>query len=131
LSAISGLAEVVLLVKEMERSVHFYRDVLGFKVISPSGTPATFLQVGEDRAGVPLQVVLVPLPAGAPAVPPKGQGNLHHLGLEVPFPALATEKTRLEGLGLEVRTGTHPFLTVEAIYVDDPDGNEIELVARK
>ena len=71
------------------------------------------------------------LPAEAPAVPPKGQGNLHHLGLELPFAALPTEKTRLEGLGFEVRTGTHPFLPVEAIYIDDPDGNEIELVARK
>jgi catechol-2,3-dioxygenase len=28
-----------------------------------------------------------------------------------------------------VRTGQHPFLPVEAIYVDDPDGNEVELVA--
>ena len=35
----------------------------------------------------------------------------------------------LEKLGFEVRTGTHPFLSVEAIYVDDPDGNEVELVA--
>ena len=24
----------------------------------------------------------------------------------------------------------HPFLPVEAIYIDDPDGNEVELVTR-
>ena len=131
MGAISGLAEVVILVRDRERSLQFYRDVLGLKVISPAGLPGVFLQVGDDRAGVPFQVVLVPRPASAPPVPPKSQGNLHHIGLEIPLAALASEKERLEGLGLEVRTGSHPFLPVEAIYVDDPDGNEIELVAHK
>jgi catechol-2,3-dioxygenase len=54
---------------------------------------------------------------------------VHHIGLEVGAGDLASERARLEGLGFEVRTGTHPFLSVEAIYVDDPDGNEVELVA--
>ena len=56
--------------------------------------------------------------------------NVHHIGLEVSRGALAEERQRLSALGLAVRTGEHPFLPVEAIYIDDPDGKEIELVAR-
>ena len=36
----------------------------------------------------------------------------------------------VDGVDLEIRTGEHPFLPVQAFYVDDPDGNEVEIVAR-
>jgi catechol 2,3-dioxygenase-like lactoylglutathione lyase family enzyme len=53
--------------------------------------------------------------------------RLHHIGLEVPAAAYATERTSLEGLGYVLRGGEHPFLPVDAFYLDDPDGNEIEI----
>jgi catechol-2,3-dioxygenase len=109
------------------------RDRLGLEVISPDLGRPVFLGVGDDRAGVPHQIVLAPRPAGAR--PPSGRaaGNVHHIGLEVPRDIFEDERQRLLGLGLGIAhgTGDHPFLPVAAIYVDDPDGNEIELVARK
>jgi hypothetical protein len=42
-----------------------------------------------------------------------------------------TERTRLEGLGLEVRFGEHPFLPLKGMYIDDPDGNEVELISAR
>jgi catechol-2,3-dioxygenase len=56
---------------------------------------------------------------------------VHHIGLEIPRGSLDAARRELEAKGLQVRTGEHPFLPVEAIYLDDPDGNEVELVARK
>jgi catechol 2,3-dioxygenase len=130
-SAVRGLAEVVLMVKDVPAALHFYKDVLGLETISPPGMQGpTFLRVGPAGTGVPPQIVLVPRPATAPELPgDRRQRSVHHIGLEVAAGDLATERARLEGLGLEVRTGQHPFLPVEAIYVDDPDGNEVELVA--
>jgi glyoxylase I family protein len=130
---IRGLAEVVLMVEDVERSLRFYRDVLGCKVISPAEMKApVFLQVGDDRDGVPMQIVLGRRPPDAPPLPAdRRYRSVHHIGLEVDLADLETERQRLQGLGLEVRTGQHPFLPVEAIYVDDPDGNEVELVARR
>jgi catechol 2,3-dioxygenase-like lactoylglutathione lyase family enzyme len=126
------LAEVVLFCQDLERSLQFYRDVLGLAVISPAGLPAIFLRVGEPGPGVPQQIVLVPRPAGTP--PPsttKASRDLHHIGLEVAPDALAAERQRLSDLGFPLRSGQHPFLPVEAFYLDDPDGNEIEIVASR
>ena len=131
MSAVRGLAEVVLMVQDVDRSLAFYRDVLGLTVISPDLKGPVFLRVGESRAGVPQQIVLVPRPPGVSAPNQERARTLHHLGLEVPIAALDEERRRLQGMGFEVRTGRHPFLPVEAIYVDDPDGNEIELVAAR
>ena len=128
---INGLAEVVLLVQDLEKSLQFYRDTLGMTVISPEGLPAVFLRVGDEREGVPHQVVLVPRPAEVQAgAKGKLERDVHHIGLEVPADQLEAERSRLSQLGLEVRGGQHPFLPVEAFYIDDPDGNEIEIVAR-
>ena len=127
----TNLAEVVLFCQDLERSLEFYRDVLGLEVISPSGLPAVFLRVGEARPGVPQQIVLVPRPANAkPPSEIKTSRDLHHIGLEVDPGDLARERQRLSDLGYAIRGGQHPFLPVEAFYLDDPDGNEIEIVAR-
>jgi catechol 2,3-dioxygenase-like lactoylglutathione lyase family enzyme len=132
MSGIRGLLEIVLAVQDLEKSAHFYRDVLRLTVISPPNLPALFLQVGEPDGSVPQQIVLVPRPAGAAAQPAGGvQWNLHHLGLEIAPEEFEAERARLQGLGFEVRSGEHPFLSVQAIYIDDPDGNEVEIVAAK
>jgi catechol 2,3-dioxygenase-like lactoylglutathione lyase family enzyme len=128
---IRGLAEVVLLVRDLEKSLSFYRDVLGLTVISPPDFPAAFLRVGDERAGVPHQIVLVPRPPAARAgASSKLERDVHHIGLEVSSDQLEPERARLSSLGLAIRGGEHPFLPVEAFYLDDPDGNEIEIVAR-
>ena len=131
MAGIRGLAEIVLTVGDLDRSVAFYRDVLGLTVISPPHLPAVFLRVGEEREGVPQQIVLVPRGAGAAtATASKADRVLHHIGLEVTPDQYDAERARLAAAGLNVRDGAHPFLPVEAVYVDDPDGNEVELVRR-
>lgn len=127
----SGLAEIVLMVGNVEQSRRFYEGILGLKVISPDFGGPVFLQVGEDRPDVPHQIVLVPMPPDAPSPANRALCSLHHIGLVIPRGSLEETRRELEAHGLKVRTGEHPFLDVEAIYVDDPDGNEVELVARK
>jgi catechol 2,3-dioxygenase-like lactoylglutathione lyase family enzyme len=130
--AIRGLAEIVLMVSDVERSVAFYCDILGLTVISPDLGGPVFLRVGERSSGVPQQIVLVPRPPSAPDQPTeRAFRSVHHLGLEVEEGAFGREWERLRALGFAVRTGVHPFLPVEAIYLDDPDGNEVELVTAR
>ena len=38
-----------------------------------------------------------------------------------------SERARLQTQGFALRTGQHPFMPVDAFYLDDPDGNEIEI----
>ena len=124
MSAIEGLVEVVLVVEDRERSLQFYRDTLGLEMISPPGVPAIFLRVGPPGNGIPQQIVLVPRAADAPAATGR---RLHHIGLRVAPAMYETERKRLESLGFALRTGQHPFMPVDAFYLDDPDGNEIEI----
>jgi len=130
MARIRGLAEVVLFVESIDRSLEFYRDLLGLAVISPPDLKGVFLRVGESGDGVPQQIVLVPRPPDARRAPSKAERDLHHIGLEVSAEELELERERLAQLGIPIRTGQHPFLPVEAFYVDDPDGNEVEIVAR-
>lgn len=130
--AVRGLAEIVLMVGSVEKSLAFYRDALGLTVISPPELKGpVFLRIGEPSSGVPSQIVLAPRPQDAPSQPAdRRHRSVHHIGIEIAPDSFETERQRLQGLGFVLRTGEHPFLPVQAIYLDDPDGNEIELVAR-
>ena len=130
---IRGLTEVVIWVHDMEGSLHFHRYVLGLRVMSPPDfRGAVFLPVGQSQVGSPQQIVLVPLPQGAPAFPSeRTQRPLHHIGIELAPEDFEAESDRLQSLGFEVRFGEHPFLALKGMYVDDPDGNEVELIASK
>jgi catechol-2,3-dioxygenase len=71
-------------------------------------------------------VVLVPPPAGAAAfIPPR---TLHHLALEVSSEDFDAEAERLAGLGYTLHTGRYPVLPSRTMYLDDPAGNEVELI---
>jgi len=124
MGAIRNLVEVVLVVEDLERSVRFYHDILGLEVISPPRAPAVFLRVGAATAGIPPQIVLVPRPADMPLSTGR---RLHHIGLSVSSEDYETERARLATAGFALRGGVHPFMPVDAFYLDDPDGNEIEI----
>jgi catechol 2,3-dioxygenase-like lactoylglutathione lyase family enzyme len=123
-AAIRGLVEVVLVVDDIDRSLAFYRDTLGLELFSPPELPAKFLRIGGTSDRVPQQIVLVPRATSRTARPER---ILHHIGLEVSPEDFEQERDRLKALRFELRTGQHPFMPVEAFYLDDPDGNEIEI----
>ena len=129
--AVAGLAEIVLWVRDMDTALHFYRDLFGLDVISPPELPNKFLRAGEGDEGVPEMIVLVPHPDSSSAFPrEKAKRVLHHLAFRVEALAYDQLKDRFAAEGLEVRSGIHPVLKgVRTFYVDDPDGNEVEVIA--
>ena len=132
MAQIRALGEVVLWVHDLEESLRFYRDALGLTAISPPHFPAAFLQAGPATVSCLQQVILVPLPEGAPAFPnERTRRTMHHFGLEVAPEDFESFRDRLESLGYQVRFGEHPFLPLKVMYLDDPDGNEVELIAGK
>ena len=128
---VSGLAEVVLWTRDMDRSLAFYRDLLGLELISPPELPNRFLRAGRSGEGVPAMIVLVPHPPAEAAFPAQRTGRvLHHLALTVAADGFDRLESRVRASGLETRPGVHPVLQgVRTFYVDDPDGNEVEIIA--
>jgi catechol 2,3-dioxygenase len=125
------LAEIVLWVRDMDRSLAFYRDLFGLAVISPPELPNRFLRAGPGEGPVPEMIVLVPHPDPTGAFPTsKPQRPLHHLAFSVAADQYEDLQRRCREAGLEVRGGVHPVLKgVLTFYVDDPDGNECECIS--
>ena len=129
---IKGLAEIVLHVHDMEKSLKFYRDLLGLTVISPPASRAVFLPAGPAAVTCPQQIVLSPLREGTPEFPKERfKRPVHHLGFEISPQDFAAAEQRLRASGQEVRTGEHPFLPLNGLYIHDPDGNEVEFIAAR
>jgi catechol 2,3-dioxygenase-like lactoylglutathione lyase family enzyme len=76
-------------------------------------------------------IVLSPHPDRAGTFPTeKRLRTLHHLAFNVLPDHYEDLQARCREGGLEVRTGVHPVLKgVRTFYVDDPDGNEVEIIS--
>lgn len=128
MTKIRGLAEVVLWVHDLQASLAFYRDLLGLESINPpERANPMFLKAGDAAVVIPQLVVLVQMPPDAPAFQPPR--TLHHLALEVAAEDFDGEVERLKSLGYSPRFGEHPVLPSRTMYIDDPDGNEVELIS--
>jgi catechol-2,3-dioxygenase len=123
-----GIAEIVLWTVDQPRALAFYRDLLGLEVISRAGMANVFLKVGDGNAGIPQMIVLVPKPEEIAGRPSGYQ--LHHLALELPDAQFEQQHAALVAAGYAPRGGTHSLLASRTMYVDDPDGNEVEFICR-
>lgn len=125
---IRGLAEVVLNVRNMDAALGFYQGVLGLVRVSPPEKPnPVFLRAGAATASLPSLVVLVRLPEDAAEF--TAPRTLHHLALALDAEGFETARAALEAAGYVPRGGQHPILASRTMYVDDPDGNEVEFIA--
>jgi catechol 2,3-dioxygenase-like lactoylglutathione lyase family enzyme len=131
MSRVEGLAEIVLWSSDIEVTLAFYRDQFGLELVSPASMPNKFLRVGSP-GGIPEMIVLVPHPYPEDYYPThkkKEQRTLHHLAFRVTAREYEALETGFIEAGIEVRHGVHPVLkNVRTFYVDDPDGNEIEVI---
>ncbi len=125
---IVGIAEIVLWTADQTRSLAFYRDLLGFTVISPPTLRNVFLKVADGAAGIPQMIVLVPKSDEVKQQPSGYQ--LHHLAFTVSPEAFDQQHAQLVAAGFTPRDGKHPVLASRTMYIDDPDGNEVELICQ-
>ncbi len=123
---ILGIDHVVLRVADQERAIAFYEGVLGAKV----ERRAEKIGLVQLRAGRSL-IDLIEAPAGeAPAGETKGGRNMDHFALRIePFDE-AFIRAHLEAHGIEVgelKTRYGAEGNGPSLYIEDPDGNTVEL----
>ena len=119
-----GIDHATFVVQDCERSLAFYRGVLGM-ALDPGrpdlGYPGAWLQVGAQ------QIHLMELPRSGPVPEPPGQGGRdRHIALQVAslLPIIAV----LDEAGVSYtrsRSGRN------ALFCRDPDGNTLEFVQRE
>ncbi|HXY72900.1 MAG TPA: VOC family protein [Actinomycetota bacterium] len=125
---ITRLNHAVLYVKDLERSVAFYGDVLGFRVIpmTPEGFDgAAFLQAPGSTNDHDLGLFQIG-PAAGPSRAGRETVGLYHLAWEVDTLA---ELERLARVLAEhgALSGSSDHGTTKSLYGRDPDGLEFEI----
>ncbi|HLM69373.1 MAG TPA: VOC family protein, partial [Longimicrobium sp.] len=117
------LGPVTLQVADLERSLAYYRDVLGFRVAEQSPGRAMVAAHGD---GAPL--VVLHEKRGVAPVPRRGRLGLYHWAILLPDrAALGRFVAHLAQVG--ERAGASDHLVSEALYLQDPDGLGIEVYA--
>jgi catechol-2,3-dioxygenase len=125
--AIHRLNHAVLFVRDVERSVAFYRDVLGFTRIEQMAAlrGAAFLRAPESSNDHDLGLFEIGAQASASGAGPTTVG-LYHLAWEVDtledLQALAARLEQADAL-----TGSSDHSTTKSLYGRDPDGLEFEI----
>jgi len=117
------IGHVHLKVADLDRSIHFYRDLMGFDLITRIGNEAAFLSAGGYHHHLGLNTW--ESAGGSP--PPRGTTGLYHFAINYPTRKdLAVALKRLLDNGWSI-DGASDHGTHEAIYLHDPDSNGIEL----
>jgi catechol 2,3-dioxygenase-like lactoylglutathione lyase family enzyme len=126
---ITRLNHAVLFVRDVARSVAFYRDVLGFRVVdmTPEGfRGAAFLQAPDSTNDHDLGIFEIGAQAG-PSTAGRSTVGLYHLAWEVDtLDTLEQLAHRLKAAG--ALTGTSDHGTTKSLYGRDPDALEFEIV---
>jgi len=117
------IGHVHLKVADLDRALDFYVGVLGFELQQRIGDEAAFVSAGGYHHHIGLNTWHS---KGAPLPPPRSTG-LFHLAIRYPDRrSLADALRRLSQAGVPLG-GASDHGVSEALYVDDPDGNGIEL----
>jgi Predicted ring-cleavage extradiol dioxygenase len=118
------LGHVVFYVKDLRRSLAFYRDLLGFREVGRifNGAAAALTSGRTHHELLLIQVGDAPGPMTGP------RRGLYHIGIKVgdSLDELRTAKRELEASAVTI-DGISDHTVSQSLYVRDPDGNEVEL----
>jgi catechol-2,3-dioxygenase len=122
---VQRLNHAVLYVRDVDRSVGFYTEVLGFRVVHAMPGRGAFLQAADSTNDHDLALFAIGAAAGD-STAGRSTVGLYHLAWEVDTLAeLKRLAGELSGHGALVGASDHG--TTKALYAHDPDGIEFEV----
>jgi catechol 2,3-dioxygenase len=121
---VKELGHIVLYVRDLERSRRFYGEVLGWKEVTRLGNQGAVFSSGRTHH----ELLLLQVGPQATPIPPPPRVGLYHFGLKVgeTDEELRAALDELVEAGVRV-IGTADHTVTHSLYIEDPDGNEIEV----
>ena len=118
------LGHAVLYVRDLERSRHFYGDILGLPEIGAAFPGAAGFSGGRTHH----ELLLIEVGSSAAPVPEGRRLGMYHFGLKVgdTDDELREARDRVLASGTPLLGASDHGMT-HSLYIADPDGNEIEL----
>ncbi len=119
------LGHVVFYVKVLERSLAFYRDLIGFEQAGEMNHPFNAVALTSGRTHHEILLIEV----GDAPKPPKGHRiGFYHIGIKVgdSMNELRAARDELMEAGVHI-AGMSDHTVSQSLYLEDPDGNEVEL----
>jgi catechol 2,3-dioxygenase len=124
--SVQELGHIVLYVRDLARSVAFYRDVLGWRQVSADtpGLPVAAFSSGRTHH----ELLLIEVGPDATPIPRGRRVGMYHFGLKFgdSDDDLRAVLARVRQAGVTIVGATDHTVT-HSLYVLDPDGNELEL----
>ncbi|BCM92898.1 catechol-2,3-dioxygenase [Abditibacteriota bacterium] len=117
------IGHVHLKVADLNRSLDFYRGILGFELIQRYGSSAAFISAGGYHHHIGLNTWES---LGAAPPPPHSTG-LYHLAILYPTRAALADALRRLLSANWALDGASDHGVSEALYLSDPDKNGVEL----
>jgi len=125
---IKALGEIALRVTDLDAMQKFYEETIGLELMKRFPNSA-FFRIAEGFGGHTQILALFDRTAeeGYRGLSTE-KSPMDHIAFEIPLADFAAEKQRFEELGLRVKTAEHAWVHWRSLYVNDPEGNEVELV---
>ncbi|HLK29956.1 MAG TPA: VOC family protein [Puia sp.] len=117
------IGHVHLKVSDLDKALSFYKDLLGFEITTRYGDSAVFISAGGYHHHIGLNTWYS---KNAPPAPKRSAGLFHTAIVYPTRKDLAIALKRLIDAKYSL-TGASDHGVSEAIYLDDPDGNGVEL----
>jgi catechol-2,3-dioxygenase len=133
---VKELGHLVLYVRDIERSAHFYGQVLGWRQIvgpggegvdlGPGGPPIAMFSAPSNRTHH--ELLLIEVGEDAAAMPAGKRLGMYHFGLKIGTTddELRAARDKLVETGTPI-LGMSDHTMTHSLYIADPDGNEVEL----
>ena len=128
-SAGRGVHHLAMICSDVERTIAFYQDLLGFPLVEVienrdyPGSTHFFLDIGHDNL-----LAFFDFPGLDLGQAVEAHGTVQHVAISVEPPQLEAARRRLDDAGISY-LGPDRGLS-DSLYVKDPDGIQIELLAQ-
>lgn len=122
------LGEIAFRVADLDGMQRFYEDIIGLELMKRF-PHAAFFKIAEGLAGHTQILALFDRTAASDYTGlDAAKTTVDHIAFATTLEDFASEKTRLEGLGMSVRTSEHAWVHWRSLYLSDPEGNLVEFV---